>query len=127
MRYGEVNGIDHWFLPECPSDHSGFIAYTKYGGFEYWATKPDYLMYSYVIDEVGLAYLQKNFGEECDIKAIYIDRPDRGDIDPSRLQRDNDRPKLDVSYWKVIQNTGTLEDLKIKVRNLIKTWWNNGI
>ena len=36
MRDGEVNGREHFFVKECKTPKEDMLAYTVYGGYEYW-------------------------------------------------------------------------------------------
>ena len=60
MREGEVNGREHYFVERVNVSPTKMLAYTVYGGYEYW-TRLDQVEDTaiYVIDEVGLVDLKK--------------------------------------------------------------------
>jgi guanylate kinase len=80
-RNPEENG--HTFITEEQFDKFIFdkremIAYTKFGAFRYCCLRDDVLDYNtYVIDEFGLDYLNKNYSEQFHIYSVRIRTNDR--------------------------------------------------
>lgn len=77
MRSNETNGVEHWFdsKEEFQNilDNQTVIAYTKIGEYEYCATLEDIEDNCiYVIDPLGIKYLQKHFKDQINLKIIYI-------------------------------------------------------
>lgn len=116
MREGEVEGMEHHFVKECHTPKEKMLAYTEYGGYEYW-TEADQVKGTaiYVIDEKGLVALSEAF-PDIDLVNIYVSvKPEtlkaRG-IDPNRTQRDEHRVRLDIDVFDyVVFNNGTEFDL----------------
>ena len=119
MREGEKDGVDHHFVtPEVirkAERDNNILAYTKFGGYEYCAFKETPYQHrscTYVIDEDGVQYLMEHCQDEFELLMVYVDasieeRLDRG-ISQERIDRDNDRVKLDSKiYSDVIHNDGT--------------------
>ena len=126
MREGEINGVDHWFVDnkQLPEKEE-ICAYTLYGGYHYWTTWSQFqewhkYYFAYVIDEKGLVDLMnKPLSLMFDIIPIKIVRPNKDDIDRSRKDRDIKRISLpDVIYDFIINNDGTLEEFKNKVKHV---------
>ena len=123
MREGEVDGREHHFVKECHTPKEKMLAYTEYGGYEYW-TEVDQIKGTaiYVIDEKGLVALSEAF-PDIDLVNIYVSsKPEtlkaRG-IDPNRTQRDEHRVRLDIDVFDyVIFNNGTEYDLFNKVSSI---------
>jgi len=115
MRDDEADGIDHWFKKKCNISHDDILAYTKYGNYEYWVPLADLTMserdtFLYVIDEDGLIDLKKRFGDQFNIKSIYITREDLNTISDERRDRDKSRTKLPLSsYNACVENNGSLD------------------
>jgi guanylate kinase len=77
IRSNETNGVEHWFdsKEEFQNilDNQTVIAYTKIGEYEYCATLEDIEDNCiYVIDPLGIKYLQKHFKDQINLKIIYI-------------------------------------------------------
>lgn len=116
MRAGEVEGREHHFVKECHTPKEKMLAYTEYGGYEYW-TEADQVKGTaiYVIDEKGLVALSEAF-PDIDLVNIYVSaKPEtlkaRG-IEPERTQRDEHRVRLDIDVFDyVVFNNGTEFDL----------------
>lgn len=116
MREGEVEGREHHFVKECRTPKEKMLAYTEYGGYEYW-TEVDQIKGTaiYVIDEKGLVALSEAF-PDIDLVNIYVSaKPEtlkaRG-IEPERTQRDEHRVRLDIDVFDyVVFNNGTEFDL----------------
>ena len=103
MREGETNGVEHIFVTDDDvPDQSEMIAYTVFGGYQYWATKSQiHDVTTYVIDEKGLIYLKEKFGDEFDIMPVYVTR-ENIDVDRDRQDRDADRIVFDQSEYEVV-------------------------
>lgn len=115
MRPGETDGVEHWFVTpdKKPQD---IFAYTKFGGYEYWTSLSQLQslgpIFTYVIDEIGLVNMEKQWGEMFDVTKILIVRHDTQDISMERKQRDNDRMQLSYNYYNaVFTNNGTIQEL----------------
>lgn len=136
MRKGEVNGVDHWFVDSSVKpDESEMLAYTQFGGYEYWATTRQIRnLCVYVIDEKGLLYLKERFGNRFVIFSIYLDREQslrmESEVSEERCNRDNDRQTLAYKqYDYVIQNIYPLDDFIRRIQqftmDLLKDYGNN--
>lgn len=128
MRPGEVDGVEHTFVtPEDKPDESEMIAYTKFGDYEYWATKSQITgnPTTYVIDEKGLDWLKKRFSGIFNIYSIYIRRDDKSGIDSDRQKRDAGREvKDETSYDLVINNNyGSCESFTEAAGEMIYDMW----
>lgn len=61
-REGEIDGWQHYFVEKCDVPHDKMLAYTQYGGYEYWTTIDQVTDKAiYVIDEDGLKALCEKF------------------------------------------------------------------
>lgn len=125
MREGEANGREHWFVDEKQiPPKSEMLAYTKFGGYEYWAKCSQVKkLCTYVIDEVGLRELIKEYGWRYIIFSIYLDRTLetrlQDGIDEERCNRDKEREQIDSSEYNcTINNHYTLEEFTSKVKEL---------
>lgn len=109
-RFGEVAGEDHYFVDKCDVPREKMLAYTQYGGYEYW-TMVDQIkdIAIYVIDEAGLVDLKKHH-PEITVYSIYVFSPAvtrlTRDVKLSRILRDEERLKLtaDNDYDYCIYN-----------------------
>ena len=125
MRDGEVNGKEHFFVKECKTPKEKMLAYTEYGGYEYWtelAQVKDSAIY--VIDERGFLGICENF-PDIELMSIYVAaKPetlkDRG-IAPERTNRDEYRVSLDInSFDYVISNNSSLYRLLTNTLNVVR-------
>ena len=125
MRDGEVNGKEHFFVKECKTPKEKMLAYTEYGGYEYWtelAQVKDSAIY--VIDERGFLSICENF-PDIELMSIYVAaKPetlkDRG-IAPERTNRDEYRVSLDInSFDYVISNNSSLYRLLTNTLNVVR-------
>lgn len=125
MRDGEVNGKEHFFVKECKTPKEKMLAYTEYGGYEYWtelAQVKDAAIY--VIDERGFLGICENF-PDIELMSIYVAaKPetlkDRG-IAPERTNRDEYRVSLDInSFDYVISNNSSLYRLLTNTLNVAR-------
>ena len=125
MRDGEVNGKEHFFVKECKTPKEKMLAYTEYGGYEYW-TEIDQVKDAaiYVIDERGFLGICENF-PDIELMSIYVAaKPetlkDRG-IAPERTNRDEYRVSLDInSFDYVISNNSSLYRLLTNTLNVVR-------
>ena len=125
MRDGEVNGKEHFFVKECKTPKEKMLAYTEYGGYEYW-TEIDQVKDAaiYVIDERGFLGICENF-PDIELISIYVAaKPEtlkaRG-IAPERTNRDEYRVSLDInSFDYVISNNSSLYRLLTNTLNVVR-------
>lgn len=125
IRDGEVNGREHFFVSSCNTPHELMIAYTQYGGYEYW-TELSQINGSviYVIDEKGLITLQTRF-PYIKIFSIYVSATEsvrklRG-VSQERIDRDLQREGLPLEYYDYhISNNKSIKALKHKAKDLAK-------
>ena len=125
MRNGEVNGKEHFFVKECKTPKEKMLAYTEYGGYEYW-TELDQVKDAaiYVIDERGFLGICENF-PDIELMSIYVAaKPEtlkaRG-IAPERTNRDEYRVSLDInSFDYVISNNSSLYRLLTNTLNVAR-------
>ena len=89
MREGEVDGREHYFVERFDVPFTKILAYTHYGGYDYWATLDQVKDTAiYVIDEVGLVELkEKNLG--IYVYSIYVNS-----LLPIRLTRGVKLPRI---------------------------------
>ena len=89
MREGEVDGREHYFVERVNVSPTEMLAYTVYGGYEYW-TRLDQVEDTaiYVIDEVGLVDLKEKHSE-IDVYSIYVNS-----LIPIRLERGVKLPRI---------------------------------
>ena len=72
MRDGEDDGREHYFVERFDVPFTKILAYTHYGGYDYWATLDQVKDTAiYVIDEVGLVELKENH-PDIDVFSIYV-------------------------------------------------------
>ena len=125
MRDGEVNGKEHFFVKECKTPKEKMLAYTEYGGYEYW-TELDQVKDAaiYVIDERGFLGICEHF-PDIELMSIYVAaKPEtlkaRG-IAPERTKRDEYRVSLDInSFDYVISNNSSLYRLLTTTLNVVR-------
>lgn len=121
MREGEQDGREHFFVQECDVPQSELLAYTKFGGCEYWVRKDQVKdMCLYVIDEDGLRDMERR-NEHFDIVKIHIEttrfnRLMRG-VSRERMNRDDLREMLPLdSFDYCIHNNGSVQELECQLR-----------
>lgn len=128
-REGEVDGREHYFVRECNALPFEMLAYTRYGGYEYW-TRIDQIgdKAIYVIDEDGLRTICSNH-PEIEICPVYItasleDRLSRG-ISESRIARDVTRRKLPLNFYQHhiynVNDKADLQRMASDLADLLKT------
>lgn len=124
MREGEVNGREHWFVKRCPQSHDMMLAYTVYGGYEYWTEIGQVNDAAiYVIDERGLKELHDSF-PDIELVTLYVTasrlkRLQRGVVF-ERMVRDKDREMLDEDYYDhVIKNNYSREHLRERLTEIL--------
>ena len=122
-REGEIDGVEHHFVEQCNVPRDKMVAYTKYGGYEYWVTIDQITNKSiYVIDEDGLKYLCKRF-PDIELFKICVSekestRISRG-VSPERTNRDKQRKQMPLSFYDaVIFNNGSLSELRDEVKRV---------
>ena len=137
MRPGEKKSSDHIFItPEEVRDYiSDAAAYTKIGAYEYFTTyavldKSD----TYVIDPIGVANLRTRV-KDRPIYEIYVtagnatltkrlvDRQDGTSVVEKRREAEKaqfDAYELLKPWDYLIENDGTIEDLRKKVSDIVK-------
>lgn len=127
-REGEIDGVEHHFVEKCDVPHDNMLAYTQYGGYEYWATIEQVGDKAiYVIDEDGLKSLCEKFPSielfKICVSAKVGTRLRRG-VTSERMARDNQRKRLPLSFFDaVIFNNDSFNDLLdevLRVRYMIE-------
>ena len=122
-REGEIDGVEHHFVETCDVPHDKMLAYTQYGGYEYWTTVEQVGDKAiYVIDEDGLKSLCKKFPDielfKICVSAKERTRLRRG-VTPERMARDKQRKLLPLSFYDaVIFNNDSPSDLRDEVLQL---------
>lgn len=113
-RYPNERG--HTFV--TPQEYDTFnisdmIAYTEFGGNRYCCLKQDVKsINTYVIDENGLRYLEKHFGDEYEIFKVRVTRDENlRDVDKARIERDKGMFGNDIVYDLHIANESDMENL----------------
>lgn len=107
MRNGEKDGVDHYFVNEVPP-RDEMLAYTKYGGYEYWALKSDaeHPVVVYVVDEVGISQMQQQ--DHFRVFPLKIERTEiqrrKSGVSEERIERDRTRPDVKVKAYRRISN-----------------------
>ena len=120
-REGEIDVVEHHFVEKCDVPHDKMLAYTNYGGYEYWTTIDQVTDKAiYVIDEDGLKTLCKKFPDielfKICVSAYEETRLRRG-VSQERMLRDKQRNLLSLSFYDaVIFNNCSLESLWDNVR-----------
>lgn len=116
-RSTEIEGREHHFINIVP-DPNELLAYTNFGGYEYYALKTQVFgeCTVYVIDEDGLRNLREEHGNEYRIFSVYITRSwsnrKASGINKRRIERDYNRETLPLNeYDWVIENNSTKKDL----------------
>lgn len=123
-REGEIDGVEHHFVEKCDVPHDKLLAYTQYGGYEYWTTIDQVTDNAiYVIDEDGLRALCEKFPDielfKICVTALEAPRLRRG-VSQERLDRDQQRNLLSLFFYDaVIFNNGSLESLCDKVQRRV--------
>ncbi len=127
-REGEIDGVEHHFVEKCDVPHDKMLAYTNYGGYEYWTTIDQVTDKSiYVIDEDGLRTLCEKFPDielfKICVSASEEPRLRRG-VSQKRMDRDKKRKHLPLSFFNVVifnnDSHGDLLDEVQRVRYMIE-------
>lgn len=127
-REGEIDGVEHHFVEKCDVPRDKMLAYTQFGGYEYWTTLEQVGDNAvYVIDEDGLRSLCKRF-PDIELFAIYVSSHEkvrlRRGVSRERIDRDKHRRHLPMSFYDVvIYNNASptiLYDEVLQVRYCIK-------
>ena len=122
-REGEIDGVEHHFVETCNVPRDKMLAYTQYGGYEYWVAIEQVKNKSiYVIDEDGLKSLCKRFPDielfKICVSARESTRLYRG-VSQERMDRDKQRKRMPLSFYDaVIFNNGTLSKLCDEVQRV---------
>ena len=122
-REGEIDGVEHYFVEKCDVPHDKMLAYTQYGGYEYWTTIDQVTDRTiYVIDEDGLKSLCKKFPDielfKICVSAYESTRLSRG-VSQERIDRDKQRKLLPLAFYDaVIFNNDTLSVLSYEVQRV---------
>ena len=122
-REREINGAEHYFVEKCNVPRDKMLAYTQYGGYEYWVTIDQVTDKAiYVIDEDGLQVLCKKFPDielfKICVAARESTRLYRG-VSQERMDRDKQRKLLPLAFYNaVIFNNGSLSELRDEVQRV---------
>ena len=122
-REGEIDGVERHFVETCNVPRDKMLAYTQYGGYEYWVTIDQVKNKSiYVIDEDGLKNLCERFPDielfKICVTAWETTRLSRG-VSQERIYRDKQRKLLPLAFYDaVIFNNGTLSKLCDEVQRV---------
>ena len=122
-REGEIDGWQHYFVEKCDVSHDKMLAYTQYGGYEYWTTIDQVTDKAiYVIDEDGLKALCKKFPDielfKICVSARESTRLYRG-VSQERIDRDKQRKLLPLAFYDaVIFNNDSLSALRDEVQRV---------
>lgn len=122
-REGEIEGMEHHFVEKCDVPHDKMLAYTQYGGYEYWTTIDQVTDKAiYVIDEDGLKALRKKF-PGIELFSICVSAKEsarlRRGVSQERMDRDKKRKRLPLSFFNaVIFNSDSYETLLDKVQRV---------
>ena len=105
-REGEIDGVEHYFVEKCDAPHDKMLAYTKYGGYEYWTTIDQVTGKAiYVIDEDGLKALCKKF-PDMELFSICVSAHEstrlRRGVTQERMDRDKKRKHLPLSFFNAV-------------------------
>lgn len=122
-RVGEIDGVEHHFVEKCDVPRDKMLAYTMYGGYEYWVTIDQVTdKVIYVIDEAGLKDLSERFPDielfKICVSAKESTRLYRG-VSQERIDRDKQRKLLPLAFYDaVIFNNGLLSELCDEVQRV---------
>lgn len=122
-REGEIDGVEHHFVETCNVPRDKMLAYTQYGGYEYWVTIDKVKNKSiYVIDEDGLKNLCERFPDielfKICVSARERTRLYRG-VSQERMDRDKQRKRMPLSFYDaVIFNNDSLSELRDEVQRV---------
>ena len=122
-REGEIDGVEHHFVETCNVPRDKIVAYTQYGGYEYWVTIDQVTDKAiYVIDEDGLKSLCK---KSTDIElfkicvSAYEETRIRRGVSQERMSRDKQRTMMPLAFYDaVIFNNGSYRQLYYEVQRV---------
>ena len=123
-REGEIDGVEHHFVEKCKVPHDEMLAYTTYGGYEYWVTIDQLTDEAiYVIDEAGVKDLCERFPDielfKIRVSATESTRLYRG-VSQERIDRDKHRKRLPLPFYNtIIFNNSSLIELRDEVLRVI--------
>lgn len=127
MRENETDGVEHWFVTEKEKpDKNDMLAYTKFGGYEYWTsvsqTKKLSDVFTYIIDEKPVLELEKKYSSLFDIVKIKIVGDNFDGVSNDRKQRDFERIVLTDSYYDLVitNRKGELDNSVREIVNFLK-------
>lgn len=129
MRPGEDKSAHYFVSEEDKPKECDMMAYTKFGGYEYWTTKSQLVgVKSYAIDENGLRYLRNRLNGMATIKSVYIERDielrKASGVDENRYKRDEERNTIPIEEYDFHYiNDKSLDDLRqyaIQLNNTIR-------
>ena len=120
----------HTFVTEAEFDayqKEDMIAFTKFGDARYCCLKRDVkIRNTYVIDETGLKYLEKNFSSEFNIFSIRIIRDEDLRVKTcgeERVSRDKGKFTMFIyDYNAIIRNDGSVEGLLWKIDRIMEAY-----
>lgn len=127
-REGEIDGVEHHFVEKCDVPQVKMLAYTQYGGYEYWTTVEQVGDKAiYVIDEGGLKSLCEKF-PDVELFKICVSAKERTrfrrGVTPERMARDKRRKRLPLSFYDAVifnnDSPGGLRDEVLRVRYMIQ-------
>ena len=122
-REGEIDGVEHHFVKQCNVPRDKMVAYTQYGGYEYWVTIDHVTDKAiYVIDEDGLKSLCKKYTDielfKICVSAYEETRIRRG-VSQERMSRDKQRKMMPLAFYDaVIFNDGSYRQLYYEVQRV---------
>lgn len=122
-RDGEIDGVEHYFVDKCNIPHDKMLAYTQYGGYEYWVALDQVMDKAiYVIDEAGLKDLCERLPDielfKICVAARESTRLYRG-VSQERIDRDKQRKLFPLSFYDaVIFNNDSLSVLRDEVQRV---------
>ena len=122
-REGEIDGVEHHFVETCNVPRDKMLAYTTYGGYEYWVALDQVTDKAiYVIDEDGLKDLCERFPDielfKICVSARESTRLYRG-VSQERMDRDKQRKRMPLSFYDaVIFNNDSLSELRDEVQRV---------
>ena len=122
-REGEIDGVEHHFVETCNVPRDKMLAYTTYGGYEYWVALDQVTDKAiYVIDEDGLKSLCK---KPTDIElfkicvSAYEETRIRRGVSQERMSRDKQRKMMPLAFYDaVIFNNGSYRQLYYEVQRV---------
>lgn len=115
-REGEIDGVEHHFVDRCDVPRDKMLAYTQYGGYEYWTTIEQVSDKAiYIIDEDGLKSLCKRF-PNIELFSIFVSANEsvrlRRNVKKERIDRDKKREYITLPFYNaIIYNNASMKAL----------------